>query len=66
MTGRWPRTDDDDRRALNDLDRAYGHTYDLAVSRSRWVACALGTDRWLVASCAAELRRLLAADAAAR
>ena len=66
MSGRWPDTEDDDRRALNDLDRVYGHAYDLAVSRSRWMACGLSTGRWLVASCAAELRRLIAADAASR
>ena len=64
MTGRWPDPEDDDRRALNDLDRAYGHDYDLAVVRSRWMAYGLGNGRWLIASCAAELRRLIAADAA--
>lgn len=66
MTGRWPSTDDDDRRALNDLDRAYGNDYDLAVARSGWLAYGLGTGQWLVASCAAELRRLIVADAAPR
>ena len=66
MTGPRPDTDYDDRRALNDLDRVYGHAYDLAVARNRWMACGLGTGRWLVASCAAELRRLIAADAASR
>jgi hypothetical protein len=66
MSGRWPDTDDDDRRALNDLDRVYGNAYDLAVARNRWMACGLGTGQWLVASCAAELRRLIAADAASR
>lgn len=65
MSGRWPGTEDGDRRALDDLDQAYGQDYDLAVTRSRWVACGLGTGRWLVGSCAAELRRLIDADTCA-
>jgi len=55
-----------DTYVLDDLDQIYGHSYDLAVTRGRWVACRLGTGQWLVASCAAELRRLIAADADAR
>jgi hypothetical protein len=66
MIGRRPKTEEDDRRALDDLDRAYGHDYDLAVARSRWMAYRLDTGRWLVASCAVELRRLIMADAAPR
>jgi hypothetical protein len=54
------------RSALDDLDRAYGHAYDLAVPRGRWVACGLGTGRWLVAGSAAELEQLIAADAITR
>jgi hypothetical protein len=54
------------RSALNDLDQAYGHAYDLAVARGRWVAYGLGTGHWLVASCAAELEQLIAADAITR
>ena len=54
---------EDDRRALDELDQAYGRDYDLAVTRGRWLACGLGTGRWLVASGATELRRLIAADA---
>ena len=65
MTGRRPASDESDRRALDDLDRAYGQAYDLAVARNLWIACGLGTGRWLVAPCAAELRRLIVADAAA-
>jgi hypothetical protein len=57
---------DCDRRALDGLDQVYGHDYDLAVIRGRWVANELRTGRWLIASCAAELRRLIAADARAR
>jgi hypothetical protein len=49
--------------ALDDLDRAYGRAYDLAVARGCWVAYGLGTGHWLVASCAAELEQLIAADA---
>jgi hypothetical protein len=64
--GASPTLTDEDRRALDDLDRVYGHAYDLAVARNRWVACGLVTGRWLVASCAEELRRLIAADAAPR
>lgn len=52
--------------ALDDLDRAYGHAYDLAVTRGRWVACGLGTGHWLVAGSAAELEQLIAADASTR
>jgi hypothetical protein len=48
---------------LDDLDRAYGRAYDLAVTRGRWVAYGLGTGHWLVAACAAELEQLIAADA---
>lgn len=55
---------DDDRRALDDLDRAFGNDYDLAVTDGSWIACELRTCRWLVASCAAELRRLIEGDAA--
>lgn len=51
--------------ALDDLDRAHGQVYDLAVAQDRWIACDLGTGRWLVAPCAAELRRLIVADSAA-
>jgi hypothetical protein len=51
---------------LDALDRVYGHAYDLAVSRGRWVACGLGTGHWLVAGSAAELEQLIAADASAR
>lgn len=65
MTARPVGLEDDDRRALDDLDRAYGHAYDLAVTQSRWAACKLGTGRWLIAPCAVELRRLIVADAAA-
>ena len=54
---------DGDRRALDDLDRVYGHAYDLAVTRCHWVAYGLHTGHWLVASCAADLRRLIVADA---
>jgi hypothetical protein len=54
---------DEDIRQLDDLDRAYGQAYDLAVIQGRWVACGLDTGRWLDASCAAELKRLIAADA---
>lgn len=53
-----------DRSALDDLDQAYGHDYDLAIVQGHWLACRLGTGRWLVASCAAELRRLIVADTA--
>ena len=49
--------------ALDDLDRVWGHAYDLAVARGRWVACGLGTGHWLVASCAAELEQLITAGA---
>jgi hypothetical protein len=52
--------------ALDDLDRAWGHAYDLAVARGRWVACGLGTGHWLVAGSAAELEQLIAADAITR
>jgi hypothetical protein len=52
--------------ALDDLGRVYGHAYDLAVARGCWVAYGLGTGHWLVASCAAELEQLIAADASAR
>jgi hypothetical protein len=62
---RRPYLEDGDRSALDELDLTYGHSYDLAVGRSQWMACGLGTGRWLVASGAAELRRLLAADTAA-
>jgi hypothetical protein len=55
---------DGDMRALNDLDQVYGHAYDLAVTRCHWVAYGLRTSHWLVAPCAAELRRLIVADAA--
>lgn len=58
-----PILGDSDMRALNDLDQIYGHAYDLAVTRCHWVAYGLHTGHWLVASCAAELRRLLVADA---
>ena len=51
---------------LEALDRAYGHAYDLAVTRGRWVACRLGTCHWLVAGSAAELEHLIAADAVTR
>ena len=51
---------------LEALDRAYGHAYDLAVTRGRWVACGLGTCHWLVAGSAAELEHLIAADAVTR
>jgi hypothetical protein len=51
---------------LEALDRAYGHAYDLAVTRGRWVACGLGTGHWLVAGSAAELEQLIAADASTR
>ena len=51
---------------LEALDRAYGHAYDLAVTRGRWVACRLRTVHWLVAGSAAELEQLLAADASTR
>jgi hypothetical protein len=51
---------------LDALDRAYGYAYDLAVTRGRWVACGLGTGHWLVASSAAELEQLIAADAITR
>jgi hypothetical protein len=51
---------------LDDLDRAYGQDYDLAVARGHWLACRLRTGQWFVASCAAELRRLIMADAALR
>ena len=47
--------------ALDDLDRIYGHAYDLAVARGHWVACGLGTGPWLVAGSAVE--QLIAADA---
>ncbi|HEY2281030.1 MAG TPA: hypothetical protein VGI00_21945 [Streptosporangiaceae bacterium] len=57
---------DQDMRLLDDLDRAWGQAYDLAVIQGRWVACGLSTGRWLDASSAAELRRLIAADAAGR
>ncbi len=57
-----PPSNDEDRRALDALDQAYGRSYDLAVARNRWVACGLVSGRWLVASCAAELRRLILAD----
>jgi hypothetical protein len=62
--GATPTPDDDDTRALDDLDQVYGYAYDLAVARTRWMAYGLGTGRWLVASCAADLRRLIVADAA--
>jgi hypothetical protein len=52
--------------ALDDLDRAYGHAYDLAVARGLWVAYGLGTGHWLVASCVADLAQLIAADAITR
>jgi hypothetical protein len=61
-----PTSEDDDTRALDDLDQVYGNAYDLAVARTRWMAYGLGTGRWLVASCAADLQRLIAADAAPR
>ena len=51
---------------LEALDRAYGHAYDLAVTRGRWVACGLGTGHWLGAGSAAEREQLIAADAIAR
>lgn len=56
----------DDWRALDALDQAYGRSYDLAVARNRWVACGLISGRWLVAPCAAELRRLILADVASQ
>jgi hypothetical protein len=51
---------------LDDLDRAYGRAYDLAVIRGRWVAYGLRTGHWFVASCAAELEQLITADASTR
>jgi hypothetical protein len=54
--------EEDNRRALDDLDRAYGNDYDLAVTDGSWIACEVRTCRWLVASCAAELRQLIAGD----
>jgi hypothetical protein len=60
-----PNPKDGDTRALDDLDRTYGHDYDLAVARHRWMAYGLRTGRWLVAPCATELRRLIVADATA-
>ena len=48
--------------ALNDLDGRWGEAYDLAVTRDGWVARRLDNGRSLVASCAAELRALIAAD----
>ena len=64
--GTPPNPEEDDTRALNDLDRTFGYAYDLAVARDRWIAYGLGTGRWLVASCAAELRLLIVADAVPR
>jgi hypothetical protein len=64
MASRRPEVAAGDRRALDDLDRAYGQVYDLAVAQDQWMACGLDTGRWLVASCPAELKRLIAADAA--
>lgn len=64
MTGRCPDTEADDGRALDDLDRVYGHDYDLAVARNRWMAYGLSNGQWLIASCAVDLRRLITADAA--
>ena len=52
--------------ALEALDRMYGHAYDLAVTRGRWVTCRLGTCHWLVARSAAELEQLIAADTITR
>ena len=49
---------------LDDLDRLYGHAYDLAVQEALGSLRA-GTGRWLVGSCAAELRRLIDVDTAA-
>jgi hypothetical protein len=54
----------EDTRELDDLDRFYGHAYDLAATPERWIANELSTGRWFVASCAADLRRLLAASVA--
>jgi hypothetical protein len=61
-----PVVQDGDTRTLNDLDQVYGHAYDLAVARGRWMAYGLRTGHWLVASCSAELCRLIAADATVR
>jgi hypothetical protein len=61
-----PAPADGGHRGLDDLDRAWGRAYDLAVARGRWVAYGLGTGHWLVASCAAELGQLIAADAIMR
>jgi hypothetical protein len=51
--------------ALNDLDRHWGETYDLAVTPAGWVAMRLDTGRFLVAGTPGELRVLIVADDAA-
>ncbi len=51
--------------ALNDLDRDWGQTYDLAVTAAGWVAMRLDTGRFLVAASPGELRALIVADYAA-
>lgn len=51
--------------ALDDLDRQWGPMYDIAVARV-WIAQRLGSQQWITASTADQLRAQIAADNAAR
>ena len=57
--------DDPESRALDDLDGRWGGAYDLAVTRSGWVAKRLDNNRALVADSPEGLRELIGADYAA-
>jgi hypothetical protein len=50
------------RRALDDLSWNWGEAYDLAVTRSGWVAKRLDNNRALVACGPGKLRELIIAD----
>lgn len=53
------------QRQINLLDYHWGEAYDLAVTRSGWVAKRLDNNRALVASSPEELRELIIEDYAA-
>jgi len=50
------------QRALDDLGRQWGEAYDLAVTRTGWVAKRLDNNRALVADGPEGLRELIIAD----
>ena len=51
--------------ALDDLDRAWGEAYDLAVTGVGWIAKRLDNARALTAASPGELHALITADCAA-